>query len=139
MSSHLLYMIWNAGWLWSQCRGNALHLELLWGTPTSFAFLRSDQCSTRLMTVFLGILWFSIKEIEVPYVFDWQHQIPLHAMHGNWASSCSEGEFSLVFLSCSRPLVYILDLRRGWTFETRVCSAKSGLLASYDGHLRNLN
>ena len=27
----------------------------------------------------------------------------------------------------------------GWTFETRVCSAKSGLLSSYDGELRKLN
>ena len=31
--------------------------------------------------------------------------------------------------------MYILELRRGWPFETRVCSAKSGLLSSYDGHL----
>ena len=36
-------------------------------------------------------------------------------------------------------LVYILELRRGWPFETRVCSAKSGLLSSYDGHLGKLN
>ena len=36
-------------------------------------------------------------------------------------------------------LVYILVLRRGWSFETRVCSAKSGLLSSYDGHLVNFN
>ena len=35
--------------------------------------------------------------------------------------------------------MYILELRRGWPFETRVCSAKSGLLSSYDGHLGNLN
>ena len=34
---------------------------------------------------------------------------------------------------------YILELRRGWTFETRVCSEKSGLLSSYDGHLGKLN
>ena len=25
------------------------------------------------MTVFLGILFSSIREIEVPYVFDWEH------------------------------------------------------------------
>ena len=25
---HLLYMMWNAALLWSQCRGNVLHLEL---------------------------------------------------------------------------------------------------------------
>ena len=33
----------------------------------------------------------------------------------------------------------MLELRRGWPFETRVCSAKSGLLSSYDGHLGKLN
>ena len=41
--------------------------------------------------------------------------------------------------SCDRHLVYILELLRGWPFETRVCSAKSGLLSSYDGHLAKLN
>ena len=35
--------------------------------------------------------------------------------------------------------MYFLELRRGWPFETRVCSAKSGLLSSYDGHIGKLN
>ena len=35
--------------------------------------------------------------------------------------------------------MYILELRRGWPFETRVCSAKSGILSSYDGHLGKIN
>ena len=35
--------------------------------------------------------------------------------------------------------MYILELRRGWRFEIRVCSAKSGLLSSNDGHLGKLN
>ena len=35
--------------------------------------------------------------------------------------------------------MYILELRRGWPFESRVCSAKSELLSSYDGHLWKLN
>ena len=35
--------------------------------------------------------------------------------------------------------MYILELRRGWPFETRVCSVKSGLLSSYDGHLGKFN
>ena len=35
--------------------------------------------------------------------------------------------------------MYILELRRGWPLETRVCSAKSGLLSSYDRHLVKLN
>ena len=34
--------------------------------------------------------------------------------------------------------MYILELRWGWPFETRVCSAKSGLLSRYDGHLGKL-
>ena len=35
--------------------------------------------------------------------------------------------------------MYILELRRGWPFETRVCSVKLGLLSTYDGHLGKLN
>ena len=35
--------------------------------------------------------------------------------------------------------MYILELRRGWPFETRVCSATSGLVSSYEGHLEKLN
>ena len=91
------------------------------------------------MTVFLGILFSSIREIEVPYVFDWEHGTPQHEMQGNRALSCSDGEVSRVFSSCGRHLVYILKLRCGWPFETWVCSGKSGLLASYDRYLEKLN
>ena len=35
--------------------------------------------------------------------------------------------------------MHILELRRGWPFETRVCSTKLGLLCSYDRHLGKLN
>ena len=35
--------------------------------------------------------------------------------------------------------MYILELWRGWPFESRVCLAKSGLLSSYDRHLVKLN
>ena len=35
--------------------------------------------------------------------------------------------------------MYILELRQGWPFETGACSAKSGLMVSYDGHLQKLN
>ena len=34
------------------------------------------------MTVFLGILFSSIMDIEVPYVFDWEHGTPQHKMQG---------------------------------------------------------
>ena len=132
-------MMWNARWLWIQWRGNVLHLELIWGTPIDSAFLRWYQCSSLVVTVFLGILFSSIREIEVPYIFDWEHGTPHQEMQVNQASSCGDGEISCVFSSCGRHLVYILELRFGWPFETRVCSAKSGLLSSYDEHIRKLN
>ena len=71
-----------------------LHLELIWGTPIYFAFLRLHQSPSLVVKVFLGILFSSIREIEVPYVFDWEHGTPQHEMQGNRASSCSEVEVS---------------------------------------------
>ena len=73
----------------------------------------------------------------------------LHLWLGTWNSSAQNaGESGLIlqwgwslmsFPSCCTHLVFILELRRRWTFETRVCSATSGLLSSYDGHLGKLN
>ena len=83
--------MWNAGWLWSQCRGNGLHLELIWGTPSYFAFLGGHQYSSRLVAVLLGTLWFSINQIEAPYVFDWEHGVALHPMQWNRAMGKSHG------------------------------------------------
>ena len=60
-------------------------------------------------------------------------------MQGNQASSTGEEYVSWDFSSCGGNLGYILELRRGWTFETPLFSAKSGLLSSYDGQLRNLD
>ena len=91
------------------------------------------------MTVFLGALCCSIKKIEAPYMFNWEYDIALHEMQGNQASSPGEGYVSWDFLSCGRNVGFILELQRGWSFETPLCSEKSGLLSSYDGHLRNLN
>ena len=49
------------------------------------------------MTVMLGTLWSSIKQIEAHYVFDWENAIALDTMQGNRASSRREGKVSLVF------------------------------------------
>ena len=57
--------------------------------------------SFRLVTKFLGTLWSFFKQINAPYVFDWEHGIALQAMQGNGASSRSEGEVSLFFPCCS--------------------------------------
>ena len=72
-------------------------------------------------------------------MFNWERDIALHEMHGNQASSCGEGYVSWDFSSCGGILGYILELERGWPFETPLCSAKSELMSVYDGHLRNLN
>ena len=139
MSRHLLYIMWNEGRLWIQWRGNVLHIELIWGTPIYFAFLRWHKCSSLVVTVFLGILFSSIREIKVPYIFEWEHGTPQQEMLGNRASSCGQLEVSWVFSSCGRHLVYILELWRGWPFETGVCSVKSGELTRYEGQRRNVN
>ena len=43
------------------------------------------------MTVFVGTLWCSIKHIEAPYVFDWEHGIALHPGQGIRALTPAEG------------------------------------------------
>ena len=72
-------------------------------------------------------------------MFDWENGIALHAIQGNRASFPSKGDVSYDFSSCGKNLNYICELQRGWPFETPHCSAKSRLLCSYEGHLRNLN
>ena len=72
-------------------------------------------------------------------MFNWEYDIALHEMQGNQASSPSEVYLSWGFSSCGRNVGNNLELQRGWPFETTLCSAKSGLLFSYHGHLRNLN
>ena len=59
-------------------------------------------------------------------------------MQGNQASSPGDGYVSRDFSSCGGNLGYILELQWGWPFEKPLCSVNSGLLSSYEGHLRNL-
>ena len=77
--------------------------------------------------------------MEAPYLSDSELWIALHPMQGNQASSPGEGYVSWDFSSCGRNLGYILELQRGWPFETPLCSVRSGILSSYDGHIRNIN
>ena len=95
----LLYMMWNGIGLWIQWRGNVFHLELIWGTPIYFAFLKWPKCSSLVVTRFLEILFSSIREIKVLYVFDWEHRSPRHVIQWNRASSCGEEEVSWVLSS----------------------------------------
>ena len=87
----------------------------------------------------VGALCSSIKQIEAPYVFDWESAVALDTMQGNRATSRREGKASWVFSNCGRNMGYILELRRRCPFETGVCSVKSGHLPRYEGYLRNVN
>ena len=109
------------------------------GYTELFCIPEVHQCSSHFVTGFLGTLWCSIKKIEAPYLFDWENRIALHAVQGSRASFPSEGDVSYDFSSCDRNLGYIRELEGGWPFQTPLCSAKSGILCSYEGHLRNLN
>ena len=117
---------------WASSRVDLRYTEL-------FCIREVHKCSSLFVTVLLETLWCYIKKIEAPCMFDWEYGIALHAVHGNRASFPSEGDVSYDFSSCSKNLGYIRELQWGWPFETPLCSAKSGLLSSYDGYLRNLN
>ena len=84
-----------------QCRGIGAHLEFIWYTRCYFTLLRGPQGPSRLVTVFLGTLWSSIKQVKDPCVFDGEQRIALYAMQGNRASSRGEGEVSWFFSSWS--------------------------------------
>ena len=64
------------------------------------------------VTLFLGTLWSSIKQIKAPYLFDWEHGIALHAVQGIWASCHGESEIS---------------------WYSRVAARKWGIFSSYGG------
>ena len=90
-------------------------------------FMQGTQGYSRLVTVFLGTLWSSIKEVKAPFMFDMEHGIALHAMPVNQASSHGEGDVSWLFSSYD------------WNGpKTLVCSAMTGLLSSSEGHLQIL-
>ena len=72
-------------------------------------------------------------------MFDWEYVIALCAMQGKRGSFPREEDVSYDFSCCGKNLGYIRELQRGWTLETPLCSAKSGHLCIYEGHLRNLN
>ena len=64
------------------------------------------------VTVLLGTLWSSIKQIEASYVFDWENAISLHAMQGNRDSSRGEGEVYVVIICCSKIYHMIIENKR---------------------------
>ena len=90
------------------------------------------------MRDFWETLCISVKQIKAPYLFDWEQGIALHAVQGYRASSFSEQEV-MFFRELQRKAGVCSRVTAGVALKTFVCSATSGLLSSYDGHLRNLN
>ena len=84
--------MWKVGSIWSQCRGIGLHLVMIWDTLSYFPFLQLHQCRSRHVTVFLGTLWSSIKQVKSPYMFYWEQEIAPQCMHWNWGSSVGKGD-----------------------------------------------
>ena len=72
-------------------------------------------------------------------MFDWNSELLCTQYRGFRTHLPPRGDVSCDFSSCSRSLGYILELQWRRPFETPLCSAKSRLLSSYDGQLRNLN
>ena len=71
-------------------------------------------------------------------MFDGENGIALHAMQGNWASSRGMGEVSWFFFELRWELGVHSRVKAGMAIQTRVCSAMSRHLSSYERHLRNI-
>ena len=60
------------------------------------------------MTVFLGTLWSSIKEVKPPFLLVVEDGFALESMQGNQATSCIEGGILWFYSSCGTRLVVLL-------------------------------
>ena len=125
MSNHLSCLMVNAGWLLRQCRQIWPHLGLIWGTQNSFVLPQWPQGPSKHVTVFLGTVWSSIKEVKAPFRFDGYHGISVHALLLNRASSRGKWKVSYFLASCIENLGYILTWYQGWPYNSRVCAEPS--------------
>ena len=87
---------------WASSRVDLRYTELFCIPEVTAVFLSS--CDS-----VLGTLWCSVKHIEAPYVFDWEHGTALHPVQGIRALTPAEGDVSWDFSSCRRNLGYILE------------------------------
>ena len=109
-----------------------------------FSFFFNWRIRFTMLFSFCYTAWILCTCISLPSQST-PHPIPLgHQRAPSWAPWATQQIPTSYLLwydfsSCGRNLVYIHELKRRWPFETPLCSAKSGLLCSYEGHLRNLN
>ena len=91
-------------------KGNQASSRVDLGNTELFPIPAVTSVSFWTLTVFLGTLWSSMKQIKSPSVFDWEQEIVLQAMQGNRSSAQGEGEVTWFFSSCGRNLGYIIEL-----------------------------
>ena len=60
---------------WASSRVDLGYTEL-------FSIFDVTAVLSRLVTAVLGTLWCSMRHIEAPFMFDWEHGIALHPMQG---------------------------------------------------------
>ena len=72
------------------------------------------------MRVFSGTLLSSVKKIKAPYVFDWEDGIALHSCRGFVSHLSDRGKSHGFSEIAAGTWGYILELRWGWPFKTRV-------------------
>ena len=95
-ADHLFCMMWIAGWLWGQCKGNWPHLNLILGTPSNLhpgvtsVFFSSCDSVVGDSLEFNQVNRGSLRVC-------WENAIALDTMQGNRASSRREGKVSWVF------------------------------------------
>ena len=112
MSSHLFSMMWIAGWLWSQYKGNWPHLNLILRTIWTLLIVKWEFRSLFLFdTVILGFLTI-LKNCQASSTFE--------AVNNTWLSNCQRHV---------RPL---LDMKWRPRAFGRVSTIDSDILSSFD-------
>ena len=135
---HLLYMMWNERRLWIQWRGNVLHLELIWGKPINFAFLRWHQCSSRLMTGFGDFLVFNQANRGSLRV--WLGKRNCSGHNAGESGLISQGGESLMgFLELRQEPGVYSRVTAGMSIRNSSLFIKVRNLSRYEGQLRNVN
>ena len=86
----------------------------------------------------LGTLWSSIKQIESPYLFDWESAIALDTMKGNRASSRREGKSLMGFLELRQEPGVYSRVTVGMSIRNSSLLIEVMNLSRYEGQLRNV-
>ena len=87
---------------------NAASSRVELGYTQLFCIARWPQRPSRHVTVFLGTVRGSMKEVKAHFMYDGYRGIALHATQGNQASSRGKGKVSWFFSSFFGNLRYIL-------------------------------